>query len=535
MEALVVNRPWTLGPERYKSAYCIFTLLLLATNTFYKVSAEMFVNQSKVRGNSHRMEKKSSQVPSCFPALRLVRSLGRRLKKWVTKPSPARSDIATVGSESSLYCDPEIFDDLTWDGARTPQWRVRLMPSSIKGSQPPGFPLPSKTARIPPSRIPEHVTPGIRISNPKPAKEVPIPKSQEGQGVVAAEKDKEQLAPPPSRQKEKSDAPDCSSISPSPKKARPYVHPPPAPPVPPRQKAKSDAPGCPSISPAPKKSRPQLRPPPAPPAPPLQKNRIRRQPQVSDLFRDFVVGAQQLAATTTKGQGVKTPQKGGADVIGEMMAKSPFYLGIAKDRELHRGMIMGLIESIESFQGTDMGHLSSYVLEIESKLSVLTDESKVLEAFNWPARFSKMREAVKVHDEMSGMRKTFENWERCRPSTKAELQAMEAFLTRSTERIDLVMREEEAMGERFRGASLPWDPKIWMKTKRASLQLFLAYSSLAIPEVAARSPKDSVPILKGLVEFAYKTHTLAEGFCPACVAKFDEIRLLVATSREQEK
>ncbi|GMH37193.1 hypothetical protein BSKO_05066 [Bryopsis sp. KO-2023] len=97
------------------------------------------------------------------------------------------------------------------------------------------------------------------------------------------------------------------------------------------------------------------------------------------------------------------------------------------------------------------------------------------------------------------------------------------------------MREEDAMAERFRGASLPWDPKIWIKTKRASLQLFLAYSSIAIPEVAARSSKESTPILKGLVEFAYKTHTLAEGFCPACVAKFDEIRLLVATSREQQK
>ncbi|GMH37192.1 hypothetical protein BSKO_05065 [Bryopsis sp. KO-2023] len=295
------------------------------------------------------MRRKSSQVPSCFPALHLVRSLGRRLKRWMTKPSPARSDIATMGSESSLYCDPDIFDDLTWD------WRVRLMPSSIKGSQPPGCvpgsPLPSKTAPVPPSKILEHVTPGIPISNPKPApgseKKTPIPKSQEGQGVVAAEKEKEQLAPPPSRQKEKSDAPRCSSMSPAPKKSRPHLRPTPAPPAPPRQEEKLDAPDCSFISPTPKKSGPHLHPPPAPPVPPLQKNRIRRQPQVSDLFRDFVVGAQQLAATTTKGQGPKPPKKGGADVIGEMMAKSPFYLGIAKDRELHRGMIMGLIESFE--------------------------------------------------------------------------------------------------------------------------------------------------------------------------------------------
>ncbi|GMH45096.1 hypothetical protein BSKO_13053 [Bryopsis sp. KO-2023] len=59
-------------------------------------------------------------MPVCFPALRLAKSLGRRLKKLFGKapPPPPRSDVATIGSSGRSYC---FLDQNTMEGDM-PTW-----------------------------------------------------------------------------------------------------------------------------------------------------------------------------------------------------------------------------------------------------------------------------------------------------------------------------------------------------------------------------------------------------------------------------
>ncbi|GMH45094.1 hypothetical protein BSKO_13051 [Bryopsis sp. KO-2023] len=61
-----------------------------------------------------------SEMPVCFPALRLAKSLGRRLKKLFGKapPPPPRSDVATIGSSGRSYC---FLDQNTMEGDM-PTW-----------------------------------------------------------------------------------------------------------------------------------------------------------------------------------------------------------------------------------------------------------------------------------------------------------------------------------------------------------------------------------------------------------------------------
>ncbi|GMH38905.1 hypothetical protein BSKO_06803 [Bryopsis sp. KO-2023] len=274
-------------------------------------------------------------------------------------------------------------------------------------------------------------------------------------------------------------------------------------------------------------------PPPLPKASLLRKKRISRQPQVAELFREFVVGVPEiLSSTPSQKSKDSNPKKSGLGVIGEMASKSPYFLGIARDVETYQGMIQELIAAIHGFQPKDMEQVVKFVDFVDGSLAPLTDEVKVLEGFDWPPRYTHIREAAGVYRQLSEVQEGFLHWVRCRRTMEDEMLAMEKHLGAMIEKIDLLLKDQEAMEKRFKDALLPWSTSVWVRTKQASLQLFLAFASLAIPEVASTtSKKRSQSLLKRLVEFAFKVHALAAGFCPQCVAKFEEIRALVAAAR----
>ncbi|GMH45102.1 hypothetical protein BSKO_13059 [Bryopsis sp. KO-2023] len=92
-------------------------------------------------------------MPVCFPALRLAKSLGRRLKKLFGKapPPPPRSDVATIGSSGRSYC----FLDQNWSLRALPSIRrspipgcgngPQNRPSAFRHHQPESLPQPFKT------------------------------------------------------------------------------------------------------------------------------------------------------------------------------------------------------------------------------------------------------------------------------------------------------------------------------------------------------------------------------------------------------
>ncbi|GMH38849.1 hypothetical protein BSKO_06747 [Bryopsis sp. KO-2023] len=550
------------------------------------------MNETQVHGKTY--DGMTREMPGCFPALRLAKSLGRRLKRVFRKatPHPPRSDAATAGSEISCcsFNNNMVQGGIpTWPSGvylppqykiyQTHDWSLRALPSikrsPMRGCM--GYPVASVSPPSPPPR--SHQTATAKFPLPETRKkpeEKPGPSTLRGEKPVQVSRSQVEVglsksvanatgsqAPKswsiksvPGSTKERAKPGDIGSSIPSAKH-----------PSPPPESATSDSPkpnSDPSpfgatekiqvpkpnpsapvpfhSSPKPPISAPRpiskgvtvkKLPPPLPRASLLQRKRISRQPQVAELFREFVVGVPEILSSTPSQKSKDlNPKKSGLGVIGEMASKSPYFLGIAKDVQTYRNMIEDLIATIRQFQPKDMDQVVSFGDFVDGRLAPLTDEAKVLDAFDWPPRYNHIREAAGVHRQLLEVEEGFLHWVRCRLTVEDELLAMEKHLGAMIEKLDLLLKDQEAMEKRFKDAALPWHTSVWVKTKQASLQLFLAYASLAIPEVATSSSKKrSQSLLKRIVEFAYKVHTLAAGFCPQCVTKFEEIRALVAAAR----
>ena len=90
--------------------------------------------------------------------------------------------------------------------------------------------------------------------------------------------------------------------------------------------------------------------------------------------------------------------KGGemGDTLGELSAKSPYFLKIAEDTEKYKHDVTVLLQKFRAFTAQNSAQMRAMREEVEALLEKLVDESKVLANFEgWPAsKLDTLREAT---------------------------------------------------------------------------------------------------------------------------------------------
>jgi len=220
-------------------------------------------------------------------------------------------------------------------------------------------------------------------------------------------------------------------------------------------------------------------------------------------------------------------------MFAEIASKSTYQAQIQADIIKYNDIIEELINEVKEFKAKDMGHLDEFVKGVDKVLDELTDQTAVLRKFDWPgARFDAFREAVGLNKELEEKKHKFRHWEVGKGKRVDELKMMQKYMEKIQERVDALERTKEGDEQKFKNHDVPWNTKIIMDVKHASLHMMDLYMEAALAEandimassLPVQKKRDkALAVLTGTIKFAFKVHQNVGGFNDGCSSRFSDV------------